>query len=133
MNKKGILLKALGFLCLTAAGYLEFCVTYAFFRAVWGGFGGIGMVYTLAGQIIECIAVFLLPLLLLSILLIRMILHFRRKAAVKYYIFDVLFCIVAVGLGYAAFYFFREPGETIMNAIVHVIYENGWVEYPVPG
>ena len=132
MNKKGIILKILCFLGLTAAAYLEFCASYAFFRAGWGGFGDISKVYTLKGSIIECIVVFVPPLLLLFILILRMIINYRRKASVKYYIYDVLFCAAAVGLGFIVFYYFKEPRDTIVDFIIHVNYENGWLEYPVP-
>ncbi len=132
MNKKGIILKILCFLGLTTAAYLEFCASYAFFRAGWGGFGDISKVYTLKGSIIECIVVFVPLLLLLFILILRMIINYRRKASVKYYIYDVLFCAAAVGLGFIVFYYFKEPKGTIVGSIVHVIYENGWLEYPAP-
>lgn len=132
MNKKGIVLKILCFLGLTAVAYLEFCTDRGFFLAGWGGFGDISKVYTLKGSIIECIVNFVPPLLLLFILILRMIVYYRRKAAVKYYIYDVLFCAAAVGLGFIVFYYFKEPRDTIVDFIIHVNYENGWLEYPVP-
>lgn len=132
MNKKGIMLKVLCFLGLMAAAYLEFCVAAAFFRAGWGGFGGISKVYTLKGSIIEFIVVFVPPLLLLFVLILRMIIYYRRKAAVKYYIYEVLLCAAAVMLGFIVFYYFKEPRDTIVDFTVRVIYENGWLEYPVP-
>ena len=132
MNKKGIILKILCFLGLMAAAYLEFCATEAFFCAGWGGFGDISKVYTLKGSIIECIVVFVPVFLFLFILILRMIIYYRRKAAAKYYIFNVLFCAAAVGLGFIVFYYFKEPEGTIVDSIIHVIYENGWLEYSAP-
>ena len=132
MNKKGILLKALCFLGLLAAAYLEFCAGSAFIWAPWRGFGDSSMVYTTSGVIVECIVVYVPFSLLLLTLALRMIIHYRRKEAIKYYLYDILFCVAAVGLGFLAFYFLKEPGGTIMRSITHVIYENGWLEYPMP-
>lgn len=115
-----------------AAAYLEFCVMSAFIWAPWRGFGDPSMMYTTSGMIVECIVVYVPFSLLLLILVLRMIIHYRRKEAIKYYFYDILFCAAAVGLGFFAFYFLKEPGETIIRSITHAIYENGWLEYPVP-
>lgn len=132
MNKKGTFFKALGFLGLMAAVYLEFCAMRAFFRVSWEGFGDPGMEYTPSGMVIGYIIVYVPVSLLLLILVLRMIMHYRRKAAIKYYFYDILFCVTAVGAGFLAFYFLKEPGETIVRLIIRVIRECGWVKYPVP-
>ncbi len=132
MNKKGILLKALCFLGLMAAAYLEFCASAAFIWAPFRGFGNPSMEYTTSGIIVGDIVIYVPFSLLLLILILRIIIHYRRKEAIKYYFYDILFCAAAVGLGFLAYYFLNEPREIIMHSIIHMIYENGWLKYPVP-
>lgn len=132
MNRKEILLKVLSFLGLMVAAYLEFCAMIAFIWAPFRGFGNPSMEYTTSGMIVGNIVVYVPLSLLFLILVLRMIIHYKRKEAIKYYFYDILFCVAAVGLGFLAYYFLKEPGGSIMRSITHVIYENGWLEHAVP-
>ena len=120
------------FFGLAVAVYLECCAVVAFLWAGFNGFGGIWMEYTSGGETVFGIVLYVPALLLLLILALRMINHYKQKEAVKYYFYDILFCTAAIGMSFFVFYFFKEPRQTIMDSIMHAIRESGWLCYPVP-
>lgn len=132
MKEERIPFYILCFFGLTTAAYLECCAVIAFLWAGFNGFGGIWMEYTSGGETVFGIVLYVPALLLLLMLALRMITHYKQKETVKYYFYDILFCAAAIVTSFFVFYFFKEPRQTIMNSIMHVIRESGWLCYPAP-
>lgn len=132
MKEKGISFYIGCFLGLTAAAYLEYCTVYAFVWAGFSGFGGIWLEYTEKGEAILSAIVCVPPALLLLMLLFRMVIHFKRKEAVQYYFYDILFCVMAIAAGVFLFYFLEGLSHTIMDVIVYFVRESDLMKVPVP-
>lgn len=132
MKKAGIPLCTGCLFGLMAAVYLEFCAVSAFLWAGFNGYGGIWMEYNAKGEMAFGLVLYVPPLLLLFILALRMFIHYKQKAAVGYYFYDLLFCASAVGMAFLIFYFFYEPRQTVIDFIMHAIRESGWLYYPAP-
>ncbi len=120
------------FFGLMVAAYLEFCAVSAFLWAGFNGYGGIAMEYNSKGETAFGIVLYVPPLMLLFILALRMFIHCKQKAAVEYYFYDLLFCVSAVGMAFFFCYFFKEPGQTIIDFVMRAIRERGWLYYPAP-
>lgn len=132
MKEERIHFYILCFFGLMAAAYLEFCAVTAFLWAGFNGYGGIWMEYTSGGEAFFSIVVCVPVLLFFVVLALRMMTHYKQKTAVKYYVYDILFCALAIGVSYFAFWFFKEPGQTIMDCMMHAIRESGLLYYPAP-
>lgn len=130
-NRKNIFCLIL-FLCLTTAVYLECCVLTAYSEARFNGFGGISMDYTEKGRAAGIIIVFVPVLFLILTLVFGMVKRYKRREAVKYYIYDILFFAFGIGSGILIFCASSEIRENIVSSLIYCIRKWGWVEYPIP-
>ena len=132
MKEEKIPLYVLCFFGLMAAAYLEVCAVVAFQWAGFNGYGGITMEYDQRGETAFCIVLYAPLLLLVFILVLRMLIHYKQKVAVKYYFCDLFFCASAIGMAIFICCFFKEPGQTIIDSIMLAIREIGWLHFPIP-